>query len=82
MHRYLNLYQQRSKKPVFEVFAPEFRRDFNGIRSVAKNSNDIMPHPLKRGGATLYSDNGWSDAEICAHGRWAFDVFKGYVVSK
>ena len=49
---------------------------------VYKFTNDITPHASKRGGATWYSESGWSDARICTHGRWASDVFKSYVVSK
>ena len=82
MRKYLKVYQQQPKMPLFEVSPSEFRRDFNDIRSFAHISDDITPHALRRGGATWYSDNGWSDAKIRAHGRWASDVFKRYVVSK
>ena len=68
MRKYLNLHQQQSEEPLLEVSTPEFRRDVNGIGRVAQITDGITPHALKRVGTTCYSDSGWSDAKICAHG--------------
>ena len=57
------------------------RKCLNLYQQQSKISDDIALHALKRGRATWYSDSGWTDAKVCAHGRWVSDVFKGCCVN-
>lgn len=79
MQLYLKHYENCHDLPLFNVTQGEFRRQLKKMCRVAGIKSSLTPHCFRHGGATWAGRQGWPDARIRAHGRWASEAYKQYV---
>lgn len=65
--------------PLFEITATEYRWLFRDVIKEANIYTNLTPHSLRHGGATWAAKQGWSEARLCAHGRWSSNAFRTYL---
>lgn len=80
MRQYIKKFSKsRSSNPLFDISSTEYRHIFRAVIENANIRTKLTPHCLRHGGATWAAKQGWSEARLCAHGRWSSNAFKGYL---
>lgn len=69
----------RKGDPLFDISCSEFRRTLSDVSRVAGIKSKLTPHCFRIGGATWASNEGWTESQIQAHGRWGSGAYKVYV---
>ena len=79
MREYLSVYTIAPGDRLFDLPASSLSHWLRRCAAATVNPGDFTIHSFRRGGATWYAKQGWSEVRLKRQGRWSSDAYQRYI---